>query len=63
MKADEKYAKLLALSVLYEKKEPERTERVKRITCCPKDVNVLLNYINDNDFKNWVKSVAHMLKT
>lgn len=62
MKSDEKYAKLLALSVLYEKQEPERTERVKRITCCPKDVNVLLGHINDVDFKNWVRSVAHILK-
>jgi hypothetical protein len=63
MKTDEKYAKLLALLVLYEKNEPERMEQVQRITCHPQDVSTLLDVIGDEDFRNWVKSVAHLFKS
>ncbi len=62
MSSDEKYAKLLALSVLYEKNETERMTQVQRITCCPEDVSMLLKHIRDEGFKNWVESVAHLFK-
>ena len=62
MNVEKKYAKLLALSVLYEKDEPIRMEQVKKITCCPKDVDALLHEILNTDFKNWIKSVAPLFK-
>ena len=66
MNAEQKYAKLLALSVLYEKNESTRTEQVKRITCCSKDVDILLTEMGEilnKDFKDWIRSVAHLFKT
>ena len=63
MNTDEKCAKLLALSVLYENKETERVQQVQKITCSPKDFETLLNNIVDEDFKRWVKSVAHLFKS
>ncbi len=62
MSSDEKYAKLLALAILYEKNEPERMMQVQRITCYPKDIGILLDNIIDDGFKNWVRSVAHLFK-
>ncbi|MDR2036446.1 MAG: hypothetical protein LBQ60_00835 [Bacteroidales bacterium] len=63
MSTDEKYAKLLALSVLYEKKEPLRSAQVQRITCSPGDVGAILKEIEDNHFREWVKSVSHLFKS
>ncbi len=63
MNSDEKYAKLLALTVLYEKGEPDRTMQAQRITCRPGDVDVLLREITDKGFKDWVSSVARLFKT
>jgi spore coat protein CotH len=60
---DEKYAKLLALSVLYEKTEPERMIQVQRITCHPEDFDLLLDDVRDEGFKDWVRSVAHLFKS
>ena len=58
MNANEKYSKLLALSVLYEKGEPYRTQQVQNVTCCSKDLDVLLRYIEDDNLKSWVMSIS-----
>ncbi|MDR1154469.1 MAG: hypothetical protein LBL04_07140 [Bacteroidales bacterium] len=63
MSPDEKYAKLLALSVLYEKTEPERMTQVQKITCHPEELDILLDDISDEGFKDWVRSVAHLFKS
>ncbi len=63
MNADEKYAKLLALSVLYEKDEQSRDNQVRRIYCNPTDVPELLDAICHNDFREWVASVTHLFRS
>lgn len=63
MTPDEKYAKLLALSVLYEKGEQNRDDQIRRIYCRPADLTELLEAINHEDFKQWVISVAHLFQT
>ncbi len=63
MNANEKYAKLLALSVLYEKEEQARMTQVQNITCRPTDVQEILNDIIDTGFRDWVVSVSHLFKT
>ncbi len=62
MKTDEKYAKLLALSVLYGKDNQIRNEQVKLIYCQPEDIPNLLKAIKDNGFKQWVASVSHLFR-
>ena len=63
MSSEEKFAKLLALSILYQKNEIGWTEQVQRITCSRKDVDEILEFINDDEFKGWVRSVSHLFKS
>ncbi len=63
MKTDEKYAKLLALSVLYEKDEQTRDEQVRRIYCRPADIPELLKAITNDEFRQWVASVTHLFRS
>lgn len=56
------FAKLLALSVLYEKDEKTRMMQVQNITCQPQDLQQILNEISDEEFKEWVQSVSHLFK-
>ncbi len=62
MKTDEKYAKLLALSVIYEKEEPIRNEQVRHVYCRPEDIPELLKSITDADFRQWVASVSRLFR-
>lgn len=63
MNTDEKYAKLLALSVLYEKDEQTRNDQVRRIYCRPADIPELLNAITNDEFRQWVTSVTHLFRS
>ncbi len=63
MNPDEKHAKLLALSVLYEKDEQVRNSLVQRIYCNPTDVPDLLDAIRNDEFKQWVTSVTHLFRS
>jgi hypothetical protein len=62
MNTNEMYAKLIALSVLYEKDEQTRQMQVQNIMCDPNEIKILLNEISDEGFRNWVQSVSHLFK-
>ena len=63
MKLEDKHAKLLALSVLYENKDRRNNlSQIQRIACRPDDVAILLSEICDNNFKEWVQSVSHLFR-
>ncbi|MDR2040179.1 MAG: hypothetical protein LBQ60_19835 [Bacteroidales bacterium] len=62
MTKEEKYAKVLALSIIYEKEEGCRMPFVERIACHENEVEEILNAVHDKDFKNWIKSVAPYFK-
>ena len=62
MTQDEKYAKLLALSIIYEKEEEYRIPYIENISCNPEDSIELLKEIHDPEFKSWVKSIMHLFK-
>lgn len=63
MNSNEKQAKLIALAVLYSKDEESRNEQVQRISCRPREVKQLLSEISDEEFRQWVQSVAHLFKS
>ncbi len=63
MKSNEKYAKLLALSVLYGKDEQTRNDQLRRIYCHPTDIPELLKAITNDEFKQWVASVSHLFRS
>ncbi len=63
MTSDEKYAKLLALSIIYNNKtEQDRISQVQRVSCRPEEIPVILNEVYDENFKQWVCSVSHLFK-
>ncbi len=61
MSEDEKYAKLLALSVIYEKDEQVRQSFLERVICRPEDFPELLYEIHHEEFREWVKSVKDII--
>ena len=63
MKTDEKYAKLLALLILFEKDEQSRNEKVRDIYCHPTDIPKLLKDITNEEFRQWVASVSHLFRS
>ncbi len=63
MSSFEKYAKLLALAVLYEKEEQSRLLQVQNIVCRPEDVSAIVGEISDSGFRDWVLSVSHLFRS
>ncbi|MDR1172486.1 MAG: hypothetical protein LBL24_08545 [Bacteroidales bacterium] len=61
MNKEEKYAKLLALSVIYEKDERSRQPFLERIACRSEDFPELLRGIHHDGFREWVKSVEGII--
>ncbi len=61
MSEDEKYAKLLALSIIYEKDEHVRKPFLERIVCQPKDFSKLLYEINHEEFREWMVSIKDII--
>lgn len=62
MTKDEKYAKIIALSIIYEKDEGCRIPFIERVSCRHGEVDEILGDIHDEDFKNWVISIAHLFR-
>jgi hypothetical protein len=62
MTKEEKYAKILALSIIYEKDEGCRLPFVERISCRRNEVDEIVSDIYDEDFRNWVISIAHLFR-
>ena len=58
---DRAYAKLLALSVIYEKEESCRNEFLEKISYRPKEITVMLDSVPDCDFRRWVQSVIPVM--
>ncbi len=61
MSKDAKYAKLLALSVIYEKDKCTRQPFLERIVCTPKDFGGLLCEIHEQEFREWVESIKDII--
>lgn len=61
MSEDEKYAKLLALSIIYEKDEGCRMPFVERLSCRPKDIGIIMQDVIDPEFREWIISILPVI--
>ena len=59
---DEIEAKLIALSVIYEKEESRRQAFLKRLSYTPSEKTAILDRICDPGFRSWVVSAFTMMK-
>ena len=59
---DKVYAKLLALSVIYEKKESCRQAFLKRISYSIEEISAVLKNIYDPDFRSWVEAAIPVMQ-
>lgn len=62
MKRDEIYAKLIALSIIYEKDESLRLPYLERITCRSGELEAVLNEVTDIHFRDWIVSVSPIIR-
>ncbi len=61
MSEDEKYAKLLALSIIYEKDASVRQPFLERVVCRPEDFPELLYEIQHQEFREWMESIKSII--
>ncbi len=61
MNTEEREAKILTLSMIYEKDEPVRWPFLEKISCLPDELAELLRDIYYRDFREWVVSVAPVI--
>ena len=53
------YAKILALSIIYEKEESRRRMFLEKITYTPGEMKAVINTVCDDDkFRRWIESVV-----
>ena len=62
MEKDRLYAKLIALSIIYEKSEESRKAFVEKLKFREGEYQEILNEIDDLQFKQWVESIKSQLK-
>lgn len=56
------YAKLLALSVIYEKEEKCQRVFLQRISYSPREITVVMDSICDDGFRSWVKAAIPVMQ-
>jgi len=61
MEKDRLYAKLIALSIIYEKSESCRQPYVERLKFRKGEHQEILNEIADPQFRKWVESIKPLL--
>ena len=62
MEKDRLYAKLIALSIIYEKNEDCRKTFVEKLTFRKGEHQEVLNEIIDPQFRQWVESIKTVIK-
>ena len=55
-------AKLIALSMIYEKDESCRQTFLKRISFTPCEMTAVMNRIHDPDFRSWVEAAIPVMQ-
>ena len=56
------YAKLLALSIIYEKGESCRKEFLEKITYTRVEINAVLDEVSDFEFRSWIETVIPVMQ-
>jgi hypothetical protein len=56
------YAKLLALSIIYEKAESCRRVFLERITYTDREMKIIMDNVPDNDFRKWLASAIPVMQ-
>ena len=60
--SDKIYAKLIALSMVYEKEESSRRVFLERISYSPKEITAVIDVCDDFEFRNWIQSAIPMMQ-
>jgi hypothetical protein len=58
LNVDNVYAKIIALSMIYEKKESCRQPFLERISYSDSEMKIVMDSVYDADFRNWIASSA-----
>jgi hypothetical protein len=59
---DNVYAKLLALSIIYEKEESKRRGFLERISYSPREIKAVLDRVCDVAFRSWIETAIPVMQ-
>jgi hypothetical protein len=59
---DNVYAKLLALSIIYEKEENCRQIFLEKISYTHREIKAMMKVVSDTEFRNWIVSAISVMQ-